>query len=291
VSPRVSVIIATYNWSSVLPYSIGSVLRQTMQDFEILVVGDGCTDDSEQVVAAIGDPRIRWFNLPANTRHQSGPNNEGLRQARGEFVAYLGHDDLWLPHHLEALVKTIDASDAGMAHSIVALIEGDGADAVATARPAYGAWAPPSCRMHRRSVTETVGGWHDHRELTVAPEVELWLRARQAGIRSAFVPRLTAIKFPASLRRSVYKTRPCHEQAAWSARITSEPDLELTLLTQIVAGGSQASRMPYRDLVQQFIVETVRRARRRVAQRQLVMTSLRGKKGAIISGVRRFKGL
>jgi len=104
VSPRVSVIIATYNWSSVLPYSIGSVLRQTMQDFEILVVGDGCTDDSEAVVAAIGDPRIRWFNLPANSGHQSAPNNEGLRQARGELIAYLGHDDLWLPHHLGAHV-------------------------------------------------------------------------------------------------------------------------------------------------------------------------------------------
>src|SRR5438552_3536771 len=58
--PRVSVVIATYNWSSVLPFSIGSVLRQTFSDFEVLVIGDGCTDDSERVVAAIDDPRIRW---------------------------------------------------------------------------------------------------------------------------------------------------------------------------------------------------------------------------------------
>src|SRR3954454_8989205 len=112
--PRVTVIIATYNWSSVLPYSIGSVLRQTFTDFELLVVGDGCTDDSEQVVASIDDPRVRWINLPENTRHQSGPNNEGLRQARGELIAYLGHDDLWLPHHLAAHVAAIDASAAAM---------------------------------------------------------------------------------------------------------------------------------------------------------------------------------
>lgn len=116
--PRVSVIITTYNWSSVLPYSIGSVLRQTMADFEVLVVGDGCTDDSERVIAAIGDPRVRWINLPANTKHQSGPNNEGLHQARGEFIAYLGHDDLWLPHHLAVMVGALDATGSDVAHSL-----------------------------------------------------------------------------------------------------------------------------------------------------------------------------
>src|SRR5213593_1427755 len=81
MNPSVSVFIPTYNWSTVLPYSIGSVLRQTFTDFELLVVGDGCTDDSAEVVAAIDDPRVRWINLPANSGHQSALNNEGLRQA------------------------------------------------------------------------------------------------------------------------------------------------------------------------------------------------------------------
>ena len=76
--PRVTVITPTYNWSSVLPYSVGSALRQTFTDFEVLVVGDGCTDDSGAVVEAFGDERVRWINLPANTGHQSEPNNEGL---------------------------------------------------------------------------------------------------------------------------------------------------------------------------------------------------------------------
>ncbi len=57
MNPSVTVIIAIYNWSSVLPYSIGSVLRQTFTDFEVLVVGDGCTDESEAVVRGVGDPR------------------------------------------------------------------------------------------------------------------------------------------------------------------------------------------------------------------------------------------
>ncbi|MEA3032945.1 MAG: hypothetical protein QOH86_961, partial [Sphingomonadales bacterium] len=77
-APRVSIVLATYNWSAVLPFSIGSALDQSFGDFELIVVGDGCTDDSAEVVAAIGDPRVRWVNLPANCGHQSGPNNEGL---------------------------------------------------------------------------------------------------------------------------------------------------------------------------------------------------------------------
>jgi len=85
--PLLTIIIPTYNWSTVLPYSIGSALRQTFSNFEVLVVGDGCTDDSESVVRTHGDKRVRWINLPANTGHQSAPNNEGLRQALGEYIA------------------------------------------------------------------------------------------------------------------------------------------------------------------------------------------------------------
>lgn len=77
-SPRVTVIIPTYNWSTVLPHAIGSALDQTLYDFELLVIGDGCTDDTEHVVTGIKDPRVRWINLPSNTGHQSGPNNRRL---------------------------------------------------------------------------------------------------------------------------------------------------------------------------------------------------------------------
>jgi glycosyltransferase involved in cell wall biosynthesis len=292
VSPRVSVIIATFNWSSVLPYSIGSVLRQTMQDFEIVVIGDGCTDESEAVVAAIGDSRIRWFNLPANTGHQSGPNNEGLRQARGEFIAYLGHDDLWFPHHLAAHVAALDASGAAMTYSLLAAINADdGEPQPVTPRPEDGAWSPPSCTVHRRSVTEALGGWRDYREIAVPPEIDLWRRARTAGFEFKFVPRLTAIKFPASMRRGVYRTRPSHEQAAWSARIASEPDLEPALLAEIVAGRGIVRGLSDRELVRQLIPELFLRFVRRLRRPSMLLASLWPRKGAIINSVRRFKGL
>src|SRR4029453_18799999 len=98
--PSVSVIIAAYNWSSVLRCAIASVLRQTFTDFELWVVGDACTDDSEAVARSFGDPRVHWHNLERNSGSQWAPNNAGAVRARGEYIAYLGQDALWDPRHL-----------------------------------------------------------------------------------------------------------------------------------------------------------------------------------------------
>jgi glycosyltransferase involved in cell wall biosynthesis len=281
--PRVSVIIATYNWSSVLPYSIGSVLRQTLSDFEVLVVGDGCTDDSEQVVASIDDPRVRWISLPRNSGHQSAPNNEGLRQARGELIAYLGHDDLWLPHHLEAHLAAMEQSSADVTHSLIALVDPDGDVWPAPLRSEQeAAWVPPSCTVHRCGVTEALGGWGRYCDLNTPPDIDLWRAARRSGFRFTFVPRLTAVKFPASFRRNVYQSRPSHEQKAWSARIAAEPDLEVSLLARMIVESRDVRRISYGELVRQFIAQTLTRVRRRAAN---------WRRGTSINDVRRFKGL
>jgi glycosyltransferase involved in cell wall biosynthesis len=234
--PVVTVIIPTYNWSTVLPYSIGSVLRQTFPHFELLVVGDGCTDDSEAVVRTMSDARVRWINLPANTGHQSGPNNEGLRQARGDVIAYLGHDDLWLPHHLSCLLPLIEAG-YDLAYGVTETVGPEGSYVEPAGRLTVyqpGMWIPPTGIIHRRRVTDRVGGWRDYRDINSDPEIDLWQRAFQAGHRFAFVGRLTAVKFPAAHRRDVYKLRPHHEQAAWSKRLQNEPHLETLELVRML---------------------------------------------------------
>ena len=71
------------------------------------MVGDACTDDSEEVVRSFADPRVRWENLEENSGSQSGPNNRGLALARGELIAYQGHDDVWHPYHLATLVHAM----------------------------------------------------------------------------------------------------------------------------------------------------------------------------------------
>ena len=273
-SPRVTVIIPTYNWSTVLPYSIASVLEQTFSDFELLVIGDGCTDDSERVVTAIDDPRVRWINLPATGGGQFGPNNEGLRQAKGELIAYLGHDDLWLPHHLACAVEAIDHG-ADLTYSILLAI-GPGGSFL----PPYTALAPPTAVVHRCAITEAVGGWRNFRELSIWPEADLWQRAMAAGYRAQFVPRLTGVKFTAAIRRNVYRERPSHEQAAWLARIRAEPDLEVVELAKIAVA-----------FTQQFLPNFFRRLWRLLGTPSLWIPTLLRNKGGRIRARQRFKGV
>jgi glycosyltransferase involved in cell wall biosynthesis len=282
--PRVSVVIATYNWSSVLPYAVGSVLRQTYDDFEVLVVGDGCTDDSEAVVKAVGDPRVRWTNLPVNSGHQSTPNNEGLRLASGEVIAYLGHDDLWLPHHLEASLRALDTGAADVCYSLVMCIGPEGRFVwPSVPQPSRGLYSPPSGMMHRRRVTDGMGGWRPYRELRLTPDVELWQRAAAAGYVFAAVPRLTALKFPASWRRNVYRIRPSHEQAEWLSRMAADANFEQHVLVDALLS-ERPGAVSYRRLVGQLGRETLARLRR-----PSVLPWRR--RGHNIDAVRTFKGL
>jgi glycosyltransferase involved in cell wall biosynthesis len=293
MDPSVTVIIPTYNWSSVLPYSIGSVLRQTFTDFEVLVVGDGCTDDSEAVVGRIGDSRVKWINLPTNTGHQSEPNNEGLRQARGQFIAYLGHDDLWLPHHLSCLVSALKRG-ADLAYGTTLLLL-EGANGYHRwCGPAYekyqsGMSIPPTSVVHRRSITDDVGGWRHYRELDADPDTDLWRRAYTANYRFAFVPRLTAIKFPAVARPDVYKIRPCHEQADWSKRIQNEDDFEIAeLVRTVLPMVAVYEPKPYKTLLHGFLLATRTELMRR--SRRLIFRHTPPKRSSI-DAAREFKGL
>ncbi len=291
-SPRVTVIIATYNWSSVLRYAIDSVLGQTMRDFELLVVGDGCTDGSEQVVAAIEDPRVKWINLPKNTGHQSGPNNRGLQEARGEFIAYLGHDDLWLSHHLQCTTDQLNETGADLAFSLPVQIR-PGGEVVSPIMPLieYGFGGPPSCTVHRKTLTEKIGNWKDYHELKLAPETDLLRRAQKAGFGVVFVPRLTVIKFPAAQRRNVYRDRPCHEQSAWWDRIRSDQHFEAVQLVKMMMTGEVARAMPARKLIRILAGELVKRFILRLSARSGVRAMFWPVHGAAIDRHKKFKGL
>jgi glycosyltransferase involved in cell wall biosynthesis len=103
--PLVSVVLPTYNRERTIARAIRSILSQSYENFELLVVDDGSTDGTEAVVGAIQDPRVHYIRLPQN-RGASAARNEGLRRSKGEFVAFQDSDDEWLCDKLEVQVAT-----------------------------------------------------------------------------------------------------------------------------------------------------------------------------------------
>src|SRR5688572_2836188 len=110
-SPSVSVVIPVYNRARCIGRAIASAVRQALPPLEIIVVDDGSTDDSCEVVAAISaqEPRIRLLRQDSN-RGGAAARNVGLMAARAEFVAFLDSDDEWLGDHLERRLAVLQAA-------------------------------------------------------------------------------------------------------------------------------------------------------------------------------------
>jgi glycosyltransferase involved in cell wall biosynthesis len=108
--PEVTVVIPTFNRGAVVGRAIGSVLAQTCQDWELIVVDDCSTDGTEQVVKGFSDDRIKYIRHDRN-RRGGAARNTGIRCARGKYVAFLDDDDEWLPEKLEKELEFFRHSD------------------------------------------------------------------------------------------------------------------------------------------------------------------------------------
>jgi glycosyltransferase involved in cell wall biosynthesis len=99
--PFFSIILPTYNRASLLPGSIGSVIKQSYQGWELVVVDDGSTDNTQDVVKSFNDPRIKY--VYQNNSERSAARNKGIDYASGTWICFLDSDDEYLPEHLEVL--------------------------------------------------------------------------------------------------------------------------------------------------------------------------------------------
>ena len=187
-APTVSVCVPVYNAAVHLGECIDSILAQTYTDFELLIVDDGSTDDSRDVVRAYTDPRIR---LLENTHDYIGSLNLLLREARGRYVARMDADDLMLPDRLQVQVDYMEA------HPEVDILGGGMTyfgDAHGTALPQPGgkpltfslfmrgcALMHPTVMMRRASIE--AHGLRYEREFIYAEDYRLWVMALEAGLR------------------------------------------------------------------------------------------------------------
>ena len=110
-APAVSVVIPAYDRAATIRPAIDSVLRQTWTDFELLVVDDGSTDGTQDVVRAIPDPRLRLIETPRNMG-ASAARNLGVAEARAPWIAFQDSDDEWLPLKLEKQMARLTAPGA-----------------------------------------------------------------------------------------------------------------------------------------------------------------------------------
>ncbi len=105
--PKVSIILPAYNGEKFIKETLESLLGQTYHDFEILAVDDGSTDSTADIVKSFDDKRVKYFHKE-NSGNQAIPRNFGIKQAKGEYIAFCDQDDLWYPEKLERQMAVND---------------------------------------------------------------------------------------------------------------------------------------------------------------------------------------
>ena len=210
-APLFSVLLPTHASPATLPVAIGSVLGQVDASFELLVVGDGASEHTAEVVQSFQDPRIRWFDFPKAPGAGYANRNRALREAQGSLIAYAQDDDLWLPDHLAALGNIFErAPHVNWAYSVVLWVTDDGLviPCLTNLRiPRHRQEflhirnsIPSSAVAHRRECLDRLGYWRETAE--GGADWELWKRiiSTDGAQRLAFLRRPTVLHFKAVWR-------------------------------------------------------------------------------------------
>jgi len=225
-APRVSVVVATYNSSHLLRYALSSLQLSELEDWEAIVVGDHCTDDSEACVASFGDPRMCFTNLAENSGQQATPNNHGVAAARGEYLAFLNHDDLYLPWHLNAQIAALKRLDAEIVCCPTAAVPKEQLDVIPDDRilaeahgySPSGAYVPrnfhlASSWLMRRETALDVGPWRLEHETYVTPSQDWLFRAWRRGKRIRCTADASVVAIYCGSRKDSYRKRESPEHA------------------------------------------------------------------------------
>lgn len=223
-------MIPTHDHPFTLDLAVGSVLEQTVTDLDVVVIGDGVSDDTRAVVSRLreADPRVRFLDRPKSESRAEETRHEVLGTATSPFVCYLGDDDLMLPNHVGTMTQLL--AEADFAHPLPMVVTPDSSlwpHPTDLSRPACVEWhLRPGCNAlsltgaaHRLDAyrrlpsgwrSAPAGRWSDHFMW------EQWFRV--PGLRFVTGRRLTVLKFDASLRRHMSPEERRAELLRWLAR-------------------------------------------------------------------------
>jgi glycosyltransferase involved in cell wall biosynthesis len=223
--PLISVYVPTYNRADLLmERAVPSVLAQSYTNFEFIVVGDHCTDKTEEFVRGIRDPRIRFYNMPKRGRRYPPtaenhwlagpvvPANQGLRMVRGKWIARIDDDDTWTEDHLEALLHL--AQTDGYEFVSGQYVQGRrGEDIIHTGERATGPYHTLTGKTSSDDGAPLIGGTQTwlyrsylrfikynlhcwRKQWNRVNDIEISLRIYQAGVRMGFLNKVVAHVLP-----------------------------------------------------------------------------------------------
>lgn len=276
--PTVSTVMPTYNRAELLPRTIESILSQDFEDFELLIVDDGSTDDTATVVQAIQarDARLRYLLLPQN-RGIGFARQAGLRHVSGRYIALADSDDLWLPGKLKVQVEVLERypeidilfgdfwnidyvrrteasgfaeAQAGMKHLVVRhladdlwLIEGGVETGILEAN-----FIAAPTMMLRAEVFKKVGGFDT--ALSTPVDLEFGWRAAVLGARYAYLnrPLIKRYRYPSSVTARTIDTARQKLDGLQACRRTCEAIQRPDLISPIRA----AEQRTWRKLIRTY---------------------------------------
>ncbi|MEW6634889.1 MAG: glycosyltransferase [Pseudomonadota bacterium] len=296
--PRLSILMPTHSRVDVISLAIQSVLDQTVDDFELLVVGDGCAAGTAGIVEGFEDDRIRFYDLPKAPHYGYANRNTALREARGEFIGFAADDDLLFIDHFEILANGLK-DGAAMAYSQALWVSTDGIAAPFLTNLELadefrffmetGNSIPASCFLYRADCLPSKDVWPE--DVAAGADWRLWHRiirenplnpfaycriptvlhfsARWKKSRHSMSPQLATLLeiadrgdwWPADLRVSVPEGST--EQQVYSRRIRAEPK----------AWGERVRRAAD-DLVARLAWDDVREIRPALARAEAEKTAL-----------------
>jgi len=205
--PHVSVIIPVYNGMQKLIDSVRSVQRQTMTGWEIIIIDDCSTDQTIQIAKDLAseDSRIHVVSLSQNSNRPAVPRNTGIAMARGKYLAFLDHDDLWFPRKLERHLSLHSKfPDLALTHSAMwnypnrrrlatllelpnPLLQKSSHASLMRRNLIY-----CSAVVVKRDVVTSVGGFDERPELRNGEDYALWLRVTESN-SFAFIPEVLGL--------------------------------------------------------------------------------------------------
>ncbi len=225
--PVASILIPTWDSAATLPLAVGSAIRQTVADIEILIVGDGVTPRARAVIESLVklDDRVRFLDLPKAPGRGERNRHKGVLACRSDLVVYLADDDLLLPWHVEQIAEAFRTAD--FVQSLNCYLDADDrlrlwpTDLADPERRKWHLHTPPRNRVsitgtaHSRELYLTLDpGWCEPEPGSWA-DLALWQQFfRRAELRATTLRGISAVQWPAPLHRD----RPVEELAASYAR-------------------------------------------------------------------------